>query len=89
MLVCKHWYDVVTGIWASLKLGTTTPKDAVTTKLRRNQLVLDVLVDTEIDRGHSTPSEGAYQAIFAAIEATDRWRSFVVETFVANVDRPL
>jgi len=88
MLVCKHWYDVVTGIWASLKLGTTTPKDAVTTKLRRNQLVLDVLVDTEIDRGHFTPSEGAYQAIFAATEATDRWRSFVVETFPPQADFP-
>jgi len=88
MLVCKHWYDIVTGVWASLKLGTTTPKDAVTTKLERNQLVLDVVVDTEIDRGHFTPSEGAYQAIFAAIEATDRWRSFVVETFPPQADFP-
>jgi len=88
MLVCKHWYDIVTGIWASLKLGTTTPKDAVTTKLRRNQLVLDVVVDTEIDSGHLTPPEGAYQAIFAAIEATDRWRSFVVETFPPQADLP-
>jgi len=68
MLVCKHWYAIVTGIWASLKLGTTTLKDAVTTKLERNQWFLDVLVDTEIDRGHLTPAEGAYQAIFAAIE---------------------
>ena len=88
MLVCKHWYSIVTGIWASLKLGTTTSKDAVTTKLERNQWVLDVVVDTEIDRGHSTPSEGAYQAIFAAIEATDRWRSFVVETFPPQADVP-
>jgi len=88
MLVCKHWHAIVTGIWASLKLGTTTPKHAVTTKLKRNQLVLDVVVDTEIDRGHFTPSEGAYQAIFAAIEATDRWRSFVVETFPPQADLP-
>jgi hypothetical protein len=75
MLVCKHWYTIVTGIWASLNLGTTTPKDAVTAKLERNQWLLDVLVDTEIDRGDFTPSEGAYEAIFAAIEATSRWRS--------------
>ena len=88
MLVCKHWYAIVTGIWASLKLGTTTSKDAVTTKLERNQLFLDVLVDTEIDRGHPTPPGGAYQAIFAAIEATDRWRSFVVETFPPQADLP-
>ena len=88
MLVCKHWYDVITGIWASLKLGTTTPKDAVITKLERNQWFLDVVVDTEIDRSHFTSSEGAYQAIFAAIEATDRWRSFVVETFPPQADLP-
>jgi len=88
MLVCKPWHAIVTGIWASLKLGTTTPKDAVTTKLERNQWFLDVLVDTEIDRGHFTPPESAYQAIFAAIEATDRWRSFVVETFPPQADLP-
>jgi len=88
MLVCKQWNDIVTGIWASLKLGTTTPKGAVTTKLKRNQWFLDVVVDTEIDRGHFTPSNGAYQAIVAAIEATDRWRSFVVETFPPQADFP-
>jgi len=88
MLVCKHWYAIVTGIWASPKLDTTTLKDIVTTKLERNQRFLDVLVDTEIDRGHFTPAEGAYQAIFAAIEATSRWRGLVVETFPAQDDLP-
>jgi hypothetical protein len=88
MRVCRHWYAIVTGIWASLKLGTTTSKDTVSTKLERNQWFLDVLVDTEIDRGHFTPSEGAYQALFAAIEATSRWRSFVVETFPKAADLP-
>jgi len=39
-------------------------------KLERNQLFLDVFDDTEIDRGDPTPSEGAYQAIFAAIQAS-------------------
>jgi len=75
-------------MWASLKLGSTTPKHAATTKLEKNQWFLDVLVDTEIDRGHFIPSEGAYQAIFAAIEATDQWRSFVVETFPPQADLP-
>jgi len=88
MLVCKHWYAIVTGIWASLKLGTTTSKDAVATKLERNQWVLDVVIDTDIDRGDFTSVGGAYQAIFAAIEATDRWRSFVVETFPPQADLP-
>jgi hypothetical protein len=88
MRVCKHWYTIVTGIWSSLKLGTTTPKDAVTSKLERNQWFLDILVDTESDRGDSTPSEGAYEGIFAAIEAASRWRSFIVETFPAQADLP-
>ena len=88
MLVCRHWYAIVSGIWASLKLGTRTPKDAITKKLERKQWLLDVWVDTETDRGHSTPSEGAYHAIFAAIEATSRWRSLVVKTFPAQADLP-
>ena len=50
MRVCKYWFDIVTGIWGSLKLGTTTPMDAVIAKLERVQWLLDVLVDTEIDR---------------------------------------
>ena len=88
MRVSKLWYNVVTGIWALLKLGTTTPKNAITRKLERNQWLLDVSVDTEIDCGDLTPSEGAYQAIFAAIEATSRWRTFIVKTFPAQTDLP-
>jgi len=88
MRISRDWYDIVTGIWASLKLGTTTPTDAITRKLERNQWLLDVVLDTEIDRRHFTPSEGAYQAIFAAIRATSRWRSLVVETFPTQVDLP-
>jgi hypothetical protein len=86
--VCKHWYNVVTSIWGSLKLGSTTPKDAVTKKLERNPWLLDILVDTESDRGHFTPSGGAYDAIFAVLEAASRWRSFEVETFPAQADLP-
>ena len=88
MRVSKVWYTIVTGIWASLRLGTTTPKDAVMRKLERSQWFVDVLVDTENDRGPSTPSGDDYQAIFAAIQATSRWRSFVVETFPPLADLP-
>ena len=88
MLVCKHWYTAVTGIWAPLKLRTRTPRVAVTSKLERNPSLLDVVVDTEIDRGDFTPSEAAYEAIFAAIEAISRWRSLIVETFPAQADLP-
>ena len=87
MRVSKYWHSIVTGIWASLKLGTTTPRDAVTRKLERNQL-FDVVIDTEFDRHDFTPSEGAYQAILVAIQAASRWRTLVVETFPAQTDLP-
>ena len=89
MRVSKLWYTIISSIWASLKLGTTTPKDVIIKKLERNQWLLDVLVDTEVDRGHFTPLESAYQAIFAAIEATSRWRTLVVESFPARADLPV
>ena len=86
MLVCRDWHAVVTSIWASLNLGTRTPIDAVTSKLERNQWILDIVVDTDSDRGG--PSGGAFEAIFAAIEASPRWRSLVVESFPAQADLP-
>ena len=88
MLVCKHWHAIVTTIWASLNLGTRTPMDVVAEKLRRNQWFLDVVVDTESDRGDFAPSDSAFEAIFAAMEATSRWRSLVVESFPGQADLP-
>ena len=88
MRVSKLWYTIVTGIWGSIKLGTTTPRDAVTRQLERSQRFLNVVIDTDIDRGDPTPSEGPYQAILAAIQAAPRWRSLVVETFPAQTDLP-
>src|SRR5258706_6715923 len=85
MQVSKLWYNTVTGISASLKLRPTTPKAPVT---HRNRSVLDVVVDTEIDRGRFTLSKDAYQAIFAAMAATSRWRSLVLESFPAQADLP-
>ena len=87
MLVCKHWHDIVTSIWGSLHLGTRTPIDSVTKKLERGQL-LDIVVDTDYDRSEFIPSDGAYDGIFSAIQATSRWRSLVVESFPPWVDLP-
>ena len=86
MQVCRLWYTIVTGIWAPLKLDTTTSIDLVTNKLERNSWFLDVSIDTNSDRGHFTPSVVPYGAIFAAIEATSRWRSCVIETVPAQAD---
>ena len=88
MLVCKRWHDIVTAIWLSLNLGTRTPIDAVAEKLERNQWLLDIVVDTDSDRGDSTPSDSTFEAILAAIEATPRWRSFIVKSFPAQADLP-
>ena len=83
MLVCKQWHAIVTDIWASLDLGTTTPIDAVTT---RKRWFLDIVVDTDSDRSHFKQFGGAFEAVFAAIEATPRWRSFIVKSFPAQAD---
>ena len=88
MLVCTQWHAIVTSIWSSLNLGTNTPIDAVARKLERNQWLLDIVVDTDSNHGYFTPPGGAFQAIFAAIEATPRWRSFVIESFPAQADLP-
>ena len=87
MLVCKYWHTIVTGIWGSLNLGTRTPKHVVTSKLGRNQL-LDIVVNMHSDRGDFTPSDGAFDGIFAAMEASSRWRSLVVDSFPAQADLP-
>ena len=86
MLVCKHWYAIVTSIWAPLDLGTRTALSAVTSKLERSQWFLDIVIDTDSDRGDFTPSDGAFEAIFAAIEASSRWRSLVLESFPGQAD---
>ena len=62
--------------------------DAVARTLQRNRWLLDIVVDTDSDRGDFTPSDCAFEAVFAAIEATPRWRSFVIESFPARADLP-
>ena len=88
MLVCKHWHAIVTGIWAAINLGTRTPIKAVTNTLERSQWLLDIVVDTESDRGYSIPSHGAFGAVFVAMEASSRWRSLIVKSCPAQADLP-
>ena len=88
MLVCKQWHAIVISMWSSLNLGTTTPIDAVAGKLERNRYLLDIVVDTDTDRDDYNPFGRDFEAIFAAIQATPRWRSLVVESFPAQADLP-
>ena len=83
ILVCRQWRSIVTSIWSSLNLGKRTPIGVV-----KSQWLLDIVVDTDSDRGNFTPSGGDFEAIFAVIQATPRWRSFVVESFPAQADLP-
>lgn len=86
--VCRDWYNIVTGLWASLNLGTKTTRDSVTKKMERNPRRLDIIVNTEVDRGDLGPSMGAYESIFAAIEVASRWKSITIETFPIQADLP-
>ena len=88
MLVCKLWHTIVTSIWASINLGTRTPLDTVIKKVERNQWLLDIVIDTDSDRGDFTPSDSAFEALFAAIEAIPRWRHLVVKSSPAQADLP-
>ena len=90
LLACKQWHAIGTSIWGSLDLGTMTPLDVVTRTLGRSQWLLDIRVDTDSDRNLFDPwARGdAFGALFAAIEASSRWRSFVIESFPAKADLP-
>ena len=88
LLVCKQWHAIGTSIWGLLHLGTRTPITAVTRTLKTSKWLLDIVMDTDSDRDGLIPSDGAFNAIFAAIEASSRWRSLVVESFPAQVDLP-
>ena len=44
--------------------------DTVTKKLKLSRWLLDIVVDTDSDRGGLILSGGAFDAIFAAIEAS-------------------
>ena len=91
MRVCKEWHAVVLAIWASLSVGTT-PQYFVTRTLERNQLLLDIVIDEGSHHGYFHPvngplkANGPFNAIFAAIEASWRWRSLVIKSFPAQAD---
>ena len=87
LLVCKHWHLIVTSMWAALTLGSTTPIKSVTSRLESSQW-LNIVVDTDSDRRYFTRADGAFESIFAAIEASSRWRSLTVKSFPAQADLP-
>jgi hypothetical protein len=88
MAACRHWYNIVTSIRASLILGTTTSRDAVTKKLERNPWLLDIMISAEADHDDLNSLKAAYEGIFSAIEVASRWRTVVIEGFPGSTDLP-
>jgi hypothetical protein len=85
MLVSRHWYNMVNGLWASLDLGTRTPKETI---MNQNQLSMDVRIDTESDKESSNSSEGAYEALLLATSGADRWRTLTIHS-IPNENGPI
>jgi hypothetical protein len=80
MTICRRWSNVMSGIWGSLELRTSTTKDAILRRLNRNQLYLEVRVDTESDK-ESSSSSSAYEGLRLATASASRWRTLSIDSF--------
>jgi hypothetical protein len=79
MAICSHWSNVMSGIWGSLELTTSTTKDATLRRLNGNPLSLEVRVDTESDK-ESSSSSGAYEGLRLATGSASRWRTLTIDS---------
>jgi hypothetical protein len=79
MAICRRWSNVMSGIWGSLELRTSTPQDAILPRLKRNPLSLEVRVDTESDKETSS-SSGAYEGLLLATGSASRWRTLTIDS---------
>jgi hypothetical protein len=85
MAVCRRWSNVMSGIWGSLELRTSTTKDAILRGLNRNPLSLEVRINTESDK-ESSSSSGAYEGLRFATDSASRWRTLTIDSLPnANV----
>jgi hypothetical protein len=79
MAICRRWANVMSKIWSSLKLTTSTPQDAILPRLDQNPWSLEVRVDTESDK-ESSSSSGAYEGLLLATSHASRWRSLTIDS---------
>jgi hypothetical protein len=77
MAICRRWSNVMSGIWGSLELRTSTPQDAILRRLNRNPLSLEVRVNTESDK-ESSSSSGAYEGLLLATSSASQWRTLTI-----------
>jgi hypothetical protein len=80
--VCRYWQSAVasTGsLWSTLRIGTWTDKERVSTWLQRaypKKIVIDTM------RDHENPSEApAFAALQNALTSTDHWHELTISSF--------
>jgi hypothetical protein len=79
MAICRRWTNVMSGIWGSLKLTTSTPEHAILPRLKQHPQSLAVRVDTESDK-ESSSSSGAYEGLLYATGSASRWRALTIDS---------
>jgi hypothetical protein len=77
--VCRYWRSVITimpNLWSTLRVGTWTETEQVTTWLQR-AYPKNVVIDTQRDR--ESPSEApAFAALQGALSSTAQWNELTI-----------
>ena len=76
--VCRHWKEVVSSIWGSLRLRTWTSAENVR-NVNKGAWLLDVTIDPANDETAQPPAPHSYAALRLANDTTShRWRELKV-----------
>ena len=80
--VCRYWRSVITtmpGIWSTLRVGTWTDRERVTTWLKR-AYPKKVIIDAQSNiQGPSNTSP--FVALSGALACTDQWHELTISSF--------
>jgi hypothetical protein len=80
--VCRHWRFVITSIasiWSTLRVGTWTERERVTTWLQR-AYPKKVVIDTQRDR-QSPSTAPPFAALQDALGSTSQWHELTISSF--------
>ena len=84
--VCRYWRSVITimpHLWSTLKVGTWTETEQVTTWLQR-AYPKKVVIDTQRDR--ESPSEApAFAALQDAFASTGQWNELTISSLTPDI----
>ena len=79
--VCRYWRTVITEmsrLWSTLRVGTWTEREQVTTWLQR-AYPKKVILDTQ--KEDQTPSNTPFAALQDALASTNQWHELIVSSF--------